>query len=323
VNYVTAITYICMTLSFIGDELYEAEWHGSLNPNVSVEQQVEKIIQEYVKELHIGSTDAEMCISTTSSFSRTIEQLYKHNSEERYVNRGPTPYNYFKSQIQRQTVTMDNSTNTEELEDLSCMTKNLQTHVHYSSIDEPLNRLSPNRGVMEKIAAHYQKKQAEKVNKYRARFEKAVLDVGDIASMKVDTKTRAATDLGWLPVMVTFVREVSENKYMYSLCTQHGYLEGEYQRNDIYLNKYLTAAILRINPMTRGFKHDLTISKASALYNMLGGASFCRCKTNCLVSSRCSCRQLGKLCVSKCHGQKKNGEPVNCQNCATEHHMYV
>ena len=88
---------------------------------------------------------------------------------------------------------------------------------------------------------------------------------------------------------------------MYKLCTQHGYLEGEFVRGSIYPHEHITAQMLRINPMRPNFENDLTIARASALYNKLGGSNFCKCGSNCLNSKRCSCVALGKLCTEKHH----------------------
>jgi hypothetical protein len=111
----------------------------------------------------------------------------------------------------------------------------------YLNSNEPSERLSPTRDVMEKIAADHQKKQAVAVNKNRAKVTKPVLEVGDVGSIKVQGNTKGATDHPWLPIMVTVVRQISDSNYMYTLCTQHGYLSGEFSRGDIYQNDYMTA----------------------------------------------------------------------------------
>lgn len=54
---------------------------------------------------------------------------------------------------------------------------------------------------------------------------------------------------------------------MYKLCTQHGYLEGEFVGG-------ITAQMLRINPMRPNLENNLSIAKASALYNNLGVVTF-------------------------------------------------
>ncbi len=153
---------------------------------------------------------------------------------------------------------------------------------------------------MEKIAANHQRKQGEKVNKKRAKVSKPILDVGDIRLIEVEGNTRAATDNKWLPVMVTSTRLVSPDNVMHKLCTQHGHLDGEFNRGVIYPHPYMTAEILKINPMKPHFEEKLTIASASAQYNALGGATVCRCKTNCFLKKRCSCMNLGKLCSDTC-----------------------
>ncbi len=86
-------------------------------------------------------------------------------------------------------------------------------------INELSDRLSPTRGLMEKIAAEHQKKQAVSVNKNRAKISKPVLEVGDVGSIKVQGNTRGAMDHPWLPIMVTVAWQVSDNTYMYTLYT--------------------------------------------------------------------------------------------------------
>ena len=118
--------------------------------------------------------------------------------------------------------------------------------------------------------------------------------------------------------MVTFVQQVSDTNFMYTLCTQHGYLSGEFARGNIYKNDYFTAEIFKINPMRPRFTKNLSVARASSYYNVLGGANFCRCGTECSEGNRCSCISLGKLCTRKCHKARKDGKPVHCKNCPPE-----
>ncbi len=83
------------------------------------------------------------------------------------------------------------------------------------NINEPNERLNSTRGILEKIAAEWQRKQAEAVNKNRAKITKPVLEVVDVGSMNI---------------MVTVVWQVSDNSYMYTLCKQHGYLSGKFSK---------------------------------------------------------------------------------------------
>lgn len=158
------------------------------------------------------------------------------------------------------------------------------------------------------------------MNKNRAKVTKPVLEVGDVGSIKVQGNTKGATDHPWLPIMVTVVRKVSEDSYMYSLCTQHGYLSGEFPRGDIYPNEYMTPKILKIDPTKPGFLNNLSVAKASAHYNVLGGSNFCRCGRECSEANRCSCIALGKLCTKKCHKKRKDDKEVICFNCPPETH---
>ena len=189
--------------------------------------------------------------------------------------------NYFKTILHGSTDMQhchnDGDVNIEEDAEVAHLFGQIQQKQKKLNITATFERLSPNRSVMEKIAAEYQKRQADSVNRNRAKVTKAILEVGDVGSIKVQGNTRGATDHPWLPIMVTFVRLVSENNYMYTLCTQHGYLTGEFVRGDIYPNEHITAEILKINPMKPNFMTNLTVAKASQYYNALGGATFCKC----------------------------------------------
>ncbi len=61
------------------------------------------------------------------------------------------------------------------------------------NIEHPRQRFSPNRAIMEKIDSSTKKKQADAVNKNRAKIEKLMLEVGDVGSIRVQGNTYAAT----------------------------------------------------------------------------------------------------------------------------------
>ncbi len=152
---------------------------------------------------------------------------------------------------------------------------------------------------MELIAATNQRRQGEQVNKKRKQKEdyKQILEFGDVGLIKVEGNTKAATDHPFLPVMVTStVLSSRSGKVKYGICTQHGYLSGLFIREMIDHDEDMTAEVMRIDPNKPGFEKDLSVGKASAKYNRLGGASLCRCMRDCALVKNCSCVGLGKLC---------------------------
>jgi hypothetical protein len=174
---------------------------------------------------------------------------------------------------------------------------------------------------MENIVHEYQK---EAVNKKQAEYTKPVLDFDDIVSIQVPTKTRGACDHPWLPAMFTKTIIKSNQETQYEVCSRHGVIAGVFPRNQLYHNKYLTAELLCINiNESQAMKQtQLSVAKASSLYNKLSGKNFCKCKSDCSKNSRCSCVMLGKLCVKKCHMKRSDGAKVACRNCATTKHNY-
>jgi hypothetical protein len=77
----------------------------------------------------------------------------------------------------------------------------------------------------------------------------------------------------------------------------------------------MTPKILKIDPTKPGFMNNLSISKASTYYNVLGGSNFCKFGRECNEGTHCSYISLGKLCTKKCHKKRKDGNPVICYSC--------
>jgi hypothetical protein len=170
---------------------------------------------------------------------------------------------------------------------------------------------------MELIASKYQKIQGEQINKKRAVAEnyKHILQIGDIGAIRVPPNVRGATDFPFLSIMVTDAKMSKTSGIVrYAICTQLRHLEGVYNRDMIEHDAAMTQRIVKIDPMAPGFKDNLTAS-ASAIYNRLGGKSFCRCKSDCIHSKNCKCILMGRLCRPKCHAPRKDGLPVHRSNC--------
>jgi len=146
---------------------------------------------------------------------------------------------------------------------------------------------------------------------------KHILQIGYIGATRVPPNVRAATDFPFLPIMVTD-NKMSKPSGMvrYAICTQHGQLEGFNYRDMIEHDAAMTQRIVKIDPMAPGFKDNLTVASASAMYNRLGGKSFCHYKSDCIRSKSCKCLLMGRLCRPKCHAPRKVGLPVHCSNCS-------
>ncbi len=208
----------------------------------------------------------------------------------------------------------------------SSMTKNVKCHRQYQKPVSSKNTLCQKRAAMELIAATGQRQQGEQVYKKRkqAKDYKQILEVGDIGVIRVEGNTRAACDFPFLPVMVTSTRVSSKSgRVKYQICTQHGYLLGQFIREMIDYDEDMTPEVMKINPNIPGFQNGLTIAAASAKYNRLGGASFCKCTRDCMMNKTCSCVRLGKLCRPKCHGARKDGKEIKCTNCLYPKHLVV
>jgi hypothetical protein len=99
------------------------------------------------------------------------------------------------------------------------------------------------------------------------------------------------------------------NCVMNKLCSPHGHLQGQYDREIISHDSLMSAELLKLNPDNPDLLKDMTVAQASQKWNKLGGKSFCRCKHDCMLNKKpCSCIALGILCRDKC-------TPNWCSNC--------
>ena len=105
----------------------------------------------------------------------------------------------------------------------------------------------------------------------------------------------------------------------YRVASRDGYLEGWYARENLEYDPISNVKIAGIDTEREGFLNDLTIARASALYNQSGGATTCKCQSDCAKNRRCSCKSVGNFCTSKCHGGRgKNSKCTNCMPVAVK-----
>jgi hypothetical protein len=152
----------------------------------------------------------------------------------------------------------------------SSMTKNVRFHPWYQKPVSSKNTLCEKRAAMELIAAASQRKQGEQVNKERKQAEdyKQILEVGDNRVIHVEGNTRAAGDFPFLPVMVTSTHvRAKSGRVKYGICTQHGYLLGQFIGEMIDYDEDMTPEVMKIDPNIPGFQKDLSIATANAKYN--------------------------------------------------------
>jgi hypothetical protein len=69
-------------------------------------------------------------------------------------------------------------------------------------------------------------------------------------------------------------------------------LKGNQHRTALEYEPNLTAELMMIDETKAGFVTNLTVTEASKMYNVLGGASACRCTTDCAKSKSCGCKKL-------------------------------
>ncbi len=141
----------------------------------------------------------------------------------------------------------------------------------------------------------------------------------------MEGNTREAGDFPFWPVMVTSTHvSAKSGRVKYGICTQHGYLQRQFIREMIDYDEDMTAEVMKIDPtIPDAFQKDLAIATASAKYNRLGGANFCKFTRDCMLNKSCSCVRLGKLCRPKYHGARKDGNEVKCTNCIYSRHLMV
>ena len=154
------------------------------------------------------------------------------------------------------------------------------------------------------------------MNKLRGtNSKKKILEVGDIGLLKVEGNVKAATDFPLLPVAVVKVYPGKGELVppRYSVCSRGGYLKRTFGQNEIQYQELQTKKTKRINPKQATFKKNLTVAKASSLYNVHGDAYSYQFKGACTVESRCSCRSNNVFSTSKCH--RGRGGNNLCRNC--------
>ena len=209
------------------------------------------------------------------------------------------------------------ATSTEDTHTASAPTK-ASTH-HQSD--------TPRRGKIRVQMAAAQAKQAIAVNKSRKSTAYVeFLKVGDMCKIEVEGNTRAATDYKYLPVKITACKQKSSRSgkstsNQYQIASRDGYLEGWYARENLEYDPMINVKIAGIDTEKEGFLKELTIARASALYNQNGGATTCQCKSDCAENNRCRCKKAGNFCTSKCHGGRgKNSKCTNCMPAAVDVH---
>jgi hypothetical protein len=313
-----------MTAMTLGDDLFHREENGDIRVE-NVLQEIKKIVQRllirfqfFTPILDDDSLDASVTIGEEESNDGCNDDAISNNDDK--PNKKRHQSSYFKEQVRNLRRkygggVQEEEDSEDEQDNSSCDTDILEQKYNSNTHKDSKHRLCKRRAIMENVAAEYQKKQANQVNMTRQQLSKVPLENGDCGTIEVMGNTRAATDHRWLPIMVTSIRKLLDNSYLYKLCTQHGHLAGEFVPNDIYYNQHMNPKILKIDPTIKGFESDLTIAQASAMYNVMGGATFCKCKQNCIYSKSCGCMKLGKLCTKKCHGTRKDKKDVYCQNC--------
>jgi len=166
-----------------------------------------------------------------------------------------------------------------------------------------------------------QEQQAVRVNAKRGKNFKELLQVGDIALIRIEGNTKAATDKATICVKVTRVQGYTSPtsgvvSFKYKVCTRDGFLKKLVHRNTLEYQEQLTAEVMGIDEKKEGMLTDLSVVEASKRYNVLGGSSMCRCKTDCARSNTCGCKKLGYLCTTKCHGGR--GKNKYCTLCLPE-----
>ncbi len=96
-----------------------------------------------------------------------------------------------------------------------------------------------------------------------------------------------------------------------------GYLKGTYGRNEIEYQELQMKKTMGINNNLAKFKKNLTVARASALYNVHGGSYSCQCKGACTVEARCTCQMNNVFCTSKCH-RERGGNKLCWNSCVHE-----
>jgi hypothetical protein len=316
----------------IGDELYDRESKNEvlIRYDDDLKQHLKDIAHMTLKRFHfyqpksVANNLSNMAVDEDVSDSESGGS--SSNDEKQKVTFDSKLYETEVKRKKKEATLLlsDSDGGIEDKSTDSSMTKNIRGHKDYQKPMNSKNTLCQKRAAMELIAATNQKRQGEKVNKKRKQSNdyKQILEVGDVGLIKVQGNTKAATDHPFVPVMVTSAIVSSRSgKVKYGICSQHGYLKGKFIRQMIDHDEDMTAEVMRIDPNKPGFENNLTVNKASAKFNRLGGAQFCRCMRDCALVKNCSCVSLGKLCRPKCHRARKDGVAVKCSNCRNPNHL--
>ena len=182
-----------------------------------------------------------------------------------------------------------------------------------SSGDEPdtdlLGSSSKHLQLRKEADKHYRRNAERMQLKYTKAKRKKVLTFspGDYVSVRVPRIDRSSTDSHRLPCVIVERRGTKFN--LYRLRCSYGVLKQCYGEGDLELFKG------ELNIPVDGWEDSpfISLREASQKFNPANEFSvgLCNCKGKC-DTNRCSCRQMGAHCTSKCH----KGKP--CANCASE-----
>jgi hypothetical protein len=123
------------------------------------------------------------------------------------------------------------------------------------------------------------------------------------------------TGATYLPVAIMEVLKTTSRSTAYKVARKHGYLMKNYQCHQLHYKPLLTKELLSIYETNeKGFSEKL-LSKQTALslYSIAGVLGKCKCKADCgAPGSKCSCKNKGISCTSKCHGGRGTLEEKKC-----------
>jgi len=174
---------------------------------------------------------------------------------------------------------------------------------------------TPNRGSIRSEVFRSSVAQAKQVNKRRAKWTKEELAVSDICNIEMEGNIRGATGAKYLPVAIMEVLKTASGNTAYKVATKHGYLMKNYQRHQLHYMPLLTKELLSIDETNEKVFSVKLLSEQTAvsLYNIAGVSGKCKCKTDCgAPGSKCSCKNKGIFCTSKCHGGRGTKGEKKC-----------
>ena len=134
--------------------------------------------------------------------------------------------------------------------------------------------------------------------------------VGDIVAVRIPRIDRASTDLHRLPCIV--VQQHGKKHFNYRLRSEYGVLNTTFPASELEVY----SGLMKLD--VDGWESIPTISLREAAKtanpdNAFYGTS-CSCKKGC-GGKKCSCRQVGKPCSTRCHSGRSCS---NCQDSTTE-----